>query len=99
LFSPPLSCYVTEFYSASCLVTTSFPTHIHKHCTLLVSLCEGGDGDERLAPFPVHFTPKEGTPITHLIRGFLGLRVGLDSVDKIKNILHQPEIEPQPSIL
>jgi hypothetical protein len=43
------------------------------------------DGGEWLASCLSRFTPEEGTPGTHWIRGWVGLRAGLESVEKIKS--------------
>jgi hypothetical protein len=41
-------------------------------------------GGEWSASYPDHFTPREKAPGTHWIRGWVGLRVSLDTVVKRK---------------
>jgi hypothetical protein len=51
------------------------------------------DGGECSASHPGRFTPGERAPGTHWIGGWVGLRVDLDAVEKIK-IWHSRESKP-----
>jgi hypothetical protein len=56
------------------------------------------DGGEKSASGPSRFTPKESAPGTHYIRGWVGLRTGMDdAVAKSKNNYPLPRIEPRSS--
>jgi hypothetical protein len=51
------------------------------------------DGGEWSASRPCRFAPGKGAPVTHWIGNWVGSRVGLDAVEKRKN-LHCRESNP-----
>jgi hypothetical protein len=59
----------------------------------LVFLTSALDGGELSASPPGLFSSRDGAPITHRTGGRVGLRAGLDAVEKIKQHLHLPGIE------
>jgi hypothetical protein len=61
------------------------------------SLTSPLDGGEWPASRPGHFTPRERTPGTHWIGGWVGPRAGLDAVVKIK--IPIPCQEPNPPVI
>jgi len=63
-----------------------------EHRTLLTSALVGG---EQSATCPSHFTPKESSPTTHWIGGWMGPRAGLDMVSKRK--IPSPHWESNPN--
>jgi hypothetical protein len=62
----------------------------------LLFLTSALDGDEVSASRPDRFTPEEKSSDTHCVRGWVGLRFGLDAVEERKNF-PLPEIEPRTS--